>query len=58
MCKVPGGHSNVKKEYQARPKIHVKGVFFHSHDSRALYVGNVNRISNLCKIGLKGCNFV
>ena len=48
------GHWNVKSGYQARPKFHVKRVFFHS---RALYVCNVNRVSNSCKIGLKGCDF-
>ena len=48
------GHSNVKSGYQARPKFHVERVFFHS---RALYVCNVSRVSNSCKIGLKGCDF-
>ena len=38
-----GGHSNVNRVYQARPKIHVKRVFFHN---RALYVRNVSRVSN------------
>ena len=49
-----GRHSNVKRGYQGRPKIHVKMVFLYS---QALYVRNVNRASNLCKIGLKGCDF-
>ena len=41
--------------YKARPKIHVKRVIFHN---RALYVRNVNRASNSCKIGQKGCDFL
>ena len=50
-----GRHSNVRMGYQALPKIHMKRIFFHSP---ALYMRNVNRVSNLCKIGLKGCVFV
>ena len=49
-----GGHCNGEGGYQARPKIHVKRVFF---QSRALYVRNVNRVSNSCKIGVKGYVF-
>ena len=37
--------------YQAHPNIHVKRVFFHSW---AVYVRNMNRVSNSCKIGLQG----
>ena len=46
---------NVKKGYQACPKIHVKRGFFHN---RALYVRSVNRVSNSCKIDLKGYDFL
>ena len=49
------GHLNGKKGYQARPKIHVKRVFFHN---RALHVRNVNRVSNSCKIGQNGMIFL
>ena len=48
------GTTRMSGGYQARPKIHVKRVFFHS---RALYVCNMNRISNSCKIGLKEYDF-
>ena len=44
----------MSRGYQARPKIHVKRVLFHS---LALYVRHVNRVSNLCKIGLKSTIF-
>ena len=44
---------NVKIGYQARPKIHVKRIFH----NQALQVCNVNRVSNSCKIGLKGYDF-
>ena len=50
-----GGHLNVKRGYQARPKINVKRVFFHN---RALYVRNVNRVLNSCKIDLEGYDFL
>ena len=49
-----GGALKCQGGYQVRPKIHVKRVFFHS---LALYVRNVNRVSNLCKIGLKEYDF-
>ena len=51
----PGDHLNVKKGYQARAKIHVKRVFF---PNQALYMRNVNRVSNSCKIGLKWYDFL
>ena len=52
----PGeGLSNDKMGYQACPKIHVKRVIFHNS---ALYVCNMNRASNSCKIGLKGYDFL
>ena len=49
-----GGHLNVKRGDQARPKIYVKSVCLHNP---ALYVCNVDRVSNSCKIGLKGGDF-
>ena len=55
MVVIPGDHLNVKRRYQAHPKNHVKRVFF-SH--RALYMRNVNRVSNPCKIGLIGYDFL
>ena len=47
-------HLECQETVQARPKIHVKRVFFHNG---ALYVRNVNRVSNSCKIGLTGYDF-
>ena len=49
-----GGALKCQGEYQARPKIHVKRVIFHSW---TVYVHNVNRVSNSCKTGLKGYDF-
>ena len=49
-----GGGTRMSRGYQARPKIHIKRVFFHSW---ALYVCNMNRVSNSCEIGLKGFDF-
>ena len=43
--------------YQAHPKIDVKRVFFFCHN-RALYVPYLNRVSNSCKIVLKGYDFL
>ena len=51
----PRGALECQKGYQARPKIYIKRVFFHN---RVLYVRNVNRVSNSCKIGLKGYDFL
>ena len=48
------GALECQEGYQVRPKIHMKRVFFHS---QALYVHNMNRVSNSCKIALKGCDF-
>ena len=54
--KCPGGGAlECQGGYQASPKIHEKRVFFHSW---ALYVGNLNRVSNSCEIGLKGYDFL
>ena len=49
------GPLKCQEGYQARPKTDVKRVFFHN---RALYVRNVNRVSNSCKIGLIGYDFL
>ena len=50
-----GGQLNVKMGYQARPKIPVRRVLSHNP---ALYVCNVNSVSNSCKIGLKVYDFL
>ena len=44
----------MSRRYQARPKIHVKRVFF---SQLSTVLRNVNRVSSLCKIGLKGYDF-
>ena len=51
-----GGATRMSKGYQACPKIHVKG-YFSQFSTIALYVRNVNRVSNSYKIGLKGMVF-
>ena len=50
----PGGHSNIKGGYQARPKIHVIRVVF---QDQALYARTAFTGAKTCKIGKKRCVF-
>ena len=47
----PGEGTRMTRGVSGSSKIHVKRVICHN---QALYVRNVNSVSNSCKIGLKG----
>ena len=53
--KCPGGPLEYQEGVSGSSKNLVNKIFFHN---RALYVRNVNRVSDSCKTGLKGYDFL